>query len=318
MSDELLPYYNRELSFIRGLGAEFAEKSSEDRRPAAARAEGSRRPARRAADRGVRLSELRASGTSSTTISRRSPTRCWGCSTRIISAPIPSMSVVQFDLDRGQDELTAATRFRAARRSRPSRSRASRAGSDLLRRHALAHRAANRRRSHGPALCRPGDSPVAAEARPRAAHWRWPPSRPRSTSTTLQPRVAAVLPQAARPSTSTACTSCSSTTRSRLPWQLAPGRPAGRAGPECLRPVGFEPATGAAAVLGADVCRLPAARGVFRVPGEVPVLRPGRPGTRAAGALGQPAGNLLLSQPDGGGLEQNVTADTFRWAARRS
>lgn len=25
MSDELLPYYNRELSFIRRLGAEFAE-----------------------------------------------------------------------------------------------------------------------------------------------------------------------------------------------------------------------------------------------------------------------------------------------------
>ena len=37
MSDELLPYYNRELTFIRRLGAEFAEAHPEDRRAAAAR-----------------------------------------------------------------------------------------------------------------------------------------------------------------------------------------------------------------------------------------------------------------------------------------
>ena len=36
MSDELLPYYNRELAFIRRLGGEFAEAHPEDRRPAAA------------------------------------------------------------------------------------------------------------------------------------------------------------------------------------------------------------------------------------------------------------------------------------------
>ena len=37
MSDELLPYYNRELAFLRRLGVEFAEAAPEDRRAASPR-----------------------------------------------------------------------------------------------------------------------------------------------------------------------------------------------------------------------------------------------------------------------------------------
>ena len=55
MSDELLPYYNRELAFIRRLGARVRRGPSEDRRPAAPGARRGRGSARRAADRGLRL-----------------------------------------------------------------------------------------------------------------------------------------------------------------------------------------------------------------------------------------------------------------------
>ena len=55
MSDELLPYYNRELTFIRRLGAEFAESHPKIAGRLRLGPDAVGRPPRRTIDRGVRL-----------------------------------------------------------------------------------------------------------------------------------------------------------------------------------------------------------------------------------------------------------------------
>ena len=69
MSRTLYHYYERELTFIRQLAQEFAKQYPARGRPAAAGAEPEHRPARRAADRGVRAARPAGSSTSWTTSS---------------------------------------------------------------------------------------------------------------------------------------------------------------------------------------------------------------------------------------------------------
>ena len=57
MSDELLPYYDRELTYIRQLAAKFAEDHPKIAERLRLDPRARRRPARGAADRGVRLSD---------------------------------------------------------------------------------------------------------------------------------------------------------------------------------------------------------------------------------------------------------------------
>ena len=145
MADELLEYYNRELTFIRRLAAEFAEAAPQDRRPAPAQ------PRRRAEDPHVeRLIEAFAYLTAR--IRHKLDDEFPEITESLLDvlyphylAPIPSMAIVQFELDPEQVQLTDGLHDPAPHRAgdRADRGRAVPVP-DLLPGDALADRGASR------------------------------------------------------------------------------------------------------------------------------------------------------------------------------
>ena len=121
MRDELLHYYERELTFLRRMGAEFAEQYPK----VAARLSSSRTSARIRTSSGCSRgspSSPRACTSRSTTISPRSPKRCSTSSIRTTSGRIPSMSMVEFELDPGAgqaDDRATGCRATSMLYSRP-------------------------------------------------------------------------------------------------------------------------------------------------------------------------------------------------------
>jgi type VI secretion system protein ImpG len=104
VSDELLPYYNRELAFIRGLGAEFAEKYPKIASRLRLSAEGSQDP------HVERLIE--AFAYLNARIRHKLDDDFPEITDALLSVlyphyqrPVPSMAIAQFGLDRAQAEL---------------------------------------------------------------------------------------------------------------------------------------------------------------------------------------------------------------------
>ena len=146
MIDELLAYYNAELAFLREMGAEFAAKLPEGRRPAAARGRQVRGPARRAAPRRVRLPAAR--------IRRKIDDEFPEITDALLGVlyphyqrPFPSMAIVQFLPGRERPKVTAGRHDRPRGRgsgpgpsagipagsARPTRSRSGRSRSTAAR-----------------------------------------------------------------------------------------------------------------------------------------------------------------------------------------
>ena len=115
MREELLHYYERELTFLRRMGAEFARAVSQGRGPAHARAEQVRGSARRADARGVRVSRRARASQDRRRFSGDHARRCSTSSIRTTCGPIPAMSIVEIKLDPEQGKLT--TGYRAAARN---------------------------------------------------------------------------------------------------------------------------------------------------------------------------------------------------------
>jgi type VI secretion system protein ImpG len=106
VSDELLPYYNRELAYIRGLGAEFAGKYPKIASRLRLTAEGSADPHVERIIEGFAYLNAR--------IRHKLDDDFPEITDALLSVlyphyqrPIPSMAVVQFGLDRSQGELVA-------------------------------------------------------------------------------------------------------------------------------------------------------------------------------------------------------------------
>ena len=117
MTDELLPYYNRELAFIRKMGAEFAAAHPKIAGRLRLGPDAGRGSARRAADRGVRVPQRPHPAQARRRLpgNHRRPARR---AVPALPAPIPSMAVVQFEF--GPKHAGTAGRIRhrsAARRS---------------------------------------------------------------------------------------------------------------------------------------------------------------------------------------------------------
>src|SRR6516165_8037003 len=112
MSDELLPHYNRELSYVRRLGAEFAK--------AHPKIAGRLRPGPDASEdpHVERLIQAFAYLNARTRAKLEDDfpeltDALLGVLYPHYQLPVPSMAVVQLELDRGQNELT--TGYRVAR-----------------------------------------------------------------------------------------------------------------------------------------------------------------------------------------------------------
>ena len=112
MRDDLLYYYERELAFLRRTGAEFGAPLPEGGCAAPARGRQVRRPARRAAARGLRVPGRARTPQASTTTSPSSAKRCSTSSTRTTSRPHPvACRWSQFVLDPEQGKLTTGLRI---------------------------------------------------------------------------------------------------------------------------------------------------------------------------------------------------------------
>ena len=106
MREELLHYYERELTFLRRMGAEFAAAVSQGRRAAPARAEQMRGSARRAHARGVRVSRGARASQDRRRRSRRSARRCSTSSTRTTCGRFRRCRSSELRLDPEQGKLT--------------------------------------------------------------------------------------------------------------------------------------------------------------------------------------------------------------------
>src|SRR5262249_11848255 len=106
MSDELLPYYNRELSFLRRLGAEFAQANPKIAGRLALGADSSEDPHVERLIEAVAYLHARVRHKLEDDFPEITDALL-GVLYPHYQAPIPSMAIVQFDLDSGQNELTA-------------------------------------------------------------------------------------------------------------------------------------------------------------------------------------------------------------------
>lgn len=106
MSDELLPYYNSELAFIRNLGAEFAEANPKIAARLRLRAEGSEDPHVERLIEAFAYLNARIRHKLDDDFPEIADAML-GVLYPHYQAPIPSMAIVQFMLDRGQAELAS-------------------------------------------------------------------------------------------------------------------------------------------------------------------------------------------------------------------
>ena len=106
MRDELLPYYERELTFIRQMAAEFAEKYPKIAGRLLLEPDKCEDPH---VERLIESFALLAGGsiTNSTTSSPKLPRRCWTCFIRTSCGRFPRMAIAQFQLDPSQSARRA-------------------------------------------------------------------------------------------------------------------------------------------------------------------------------------------------------------------